>query len=246
MLLFTFYRRCDIINMTKDFDESKHPRDKEGKFTNGISNNISETEKKEELVKKYSSNPQKDLKQITDLNNKTKFKEDLLEKTKETIKNVENTSKGLSYEVGTIIGKDGNILQSVDGGSNEVIVDHSLLKNAIFTHNHPSGSCFSNNDIQGFLDGEVYQLRATTDKGKTYVLTRTKDYVVPSLAYNYRKAASFGGEGQDRIQELTDEYLKSGYDLNEAVYYAKSDYREEWLTKEGSNYNVKFEVEWDE
>ena len=177
---------------------------------------------------------------------KVSFKEDFPEKTKTTIKNIENKTKGLNYEVGTIIDKDGNILQSVDGKSNEVNVEKSLLKNAIFTHNHPNGSCFSYDDIQSFLDGEVYQLRATTDKGKTYILTRTKDFVDPSLAYNYKKACGLGGEGQNRIQELTDNYLNSGYELSKAVYLAKSDYREEWLTQNGKNYNVKFEVEWDE
>lgn len=168
------------------------------------------------------------------------------EKTKKTIKNIENKTNGFSYEVGTIIDKDGNVLQSVDGSSNEVKVDRTLLKNAIFTHNHPSGSCFSYDDIQSFLDGEVYQLRATTNKGKTYVLTRTKDFVDPSLAYKYKKASDFGGEGQNRIQELFENYINGGYSQGNARFFAISDYREECLTQKGKEYNVKFEVEWDE
>lgn len=32
--------------------------------------------------------------------------------------------------------------------------------------------------------------KATTPSGKTYVLTKTKDYVKPSLAFDYKKAVS--------------------------------------------------------
>ena len=51
--------------------------------------------------------------------------------------------------------------------------------------------------------------KATTLSGKTYVLTKTKDYVKPSLAYDYKKAVSdFRGEGAKRIQEVVDKYSK--------------------------------------
>ena len=54
MLSFTFYRGYDIINMTNKFDESKHPRDKEGKFTSKQENNI------DGLINKYSDTPKED------------------------------------------------------------------------------------------------------------------------------------------------------------------------------------------
>lgn len=223
------------------FVESEHPRDKDGKFTDKETTTYSDNgDRLLKAVKEYNPN---DLKSQVD---RVKFKEDLPEKTTSAIKNIERKTKGLDYEVGTIIDKDGNVLQSVDGSHNEVYLEKSLLKNAILTHNHPNGSCFSYDDIKGFLDGEVYQLRATTDKGKTYVLTRTKDFVVPSLAYNYKKATGLGGEGQNRIQELFEYYLDSGYSASRAKFQATSDYNEEWLLKNGNKYNVKFEVKWDE
>ena len=215
------------------FDESKHPRDDDGKFT--YKDNFG-----------GSDNGDKLLKAVNEYKQKTIFSEELSYKTRQAVKRIENKIKSLKHEVGTIIDKNGNVLQSVDGSNNQVEVDKSLLKDAVFTHNHPNGSCFSYDDIQGFLDGEVYQLRATTDKGKTYVLTRTKDLVDPSLAYNYKKACGLGGEGQNRIQKLFEEYIDSGYSQARAHFLAISDYREEWLTKNGKQYNVKFEVEWDE
>ncbi len=45
------------------FDETKHPRDNDGKFTDGNGGDKSESEKKAELVKKYSSEPERDLKE---------------------------------------------------------------------------------------------------------------------------------------------------------------------------------------
>lgn len=179
---------------------------------------------------------------------KNKFAEELPRKTKEAIKSIENKTNSLTYETGAIISKEGRILQQIRGTENAVNVsDEKLLKDAVFTHNHPQGSCFSNQDIESFLITGLYQLRATTPSGKTYVLTKTKDYVKPSLAYDYKKAVSdFRGEGAKRIQELVDEYSKCGYSLNNAIYRAQSDYREEWLTRHAEEYNVKFEVEWDE
>ena len=46
------------------FDESKHKRDKDGKFTNKNGSGKSEEERLTELVKKYSSNPDDDLKKL--------------------------------------------------------------------------------------------------------------------------------------------------------------------------------------
>jgi hypothetical protein len=40
------------------FDETKHPRDKDGKFIDGNGGSKSESEKRAELVKKYSSEPE--------------------------------------------------------------------------------------------------------------------------------------------------------------------------------------------
>ena len=72
-----------------------------------------------------------DIKELANKVGKVSFKEDFSDNTKTTIENVENKTKALSYEVATIIDKDGNILQSVDGNSNEVFVEKSLLKNSI-------------------------------------------------------------------------------------------------------------------
>ena len=179
-----------------------------------------------------------------------KFSEDLPPETIKKVKDVEKDIQGLDYEVGGIISKDGKVLKQIDGSSNEVLIeddaDIKLLKDAVFTHNHPNGTCFSNNDIKSFLECDLYQLRATTSKGKTYVLTKIKDFVLPSLAYNYKKSVGLGSEGAQKVQELYSQYVNSGYSGYDALLQAESDYREEWLTKHAKDYNVKFEVIWDD
>lgn len=245
-----------------NFDESKHPRDDDGKFTDG---NASQwTTSKRDYSNVQGGEAQRVFDEAKQLGIDTKGIDNLdvikakIEIEKQRKKNSESnriinaTAKkigqeicSLDYEVGVIIGKDGKVLQKVDGTHNIVEVDPNLLKGAAFTHNHPEGSCFSAQDMISFLQADVYQMRATTPSGKTFILTRDKDFVKPSLAMDYKKAGSFRSEGEGRVQELTDQYISSGYSLADAAYNAKSDYREEWLEKHAKEYNVTFEVEWD-
>lgn len=67
-----------------------------------------------------------------------------------------------------------------------------MLKGAAFTYNHPEGSCFSAQDMISFLQADVYQMRATTPSGKTFILTRDKNFVKTSLAMDYKKQVLLG------------------------------------------------------
>lgn len=211
------------------FEENKHPRDEEGKFTN------------KDISKEYRQNTSYG--EILGNQNATSFYEDISEGTLKKLKELESKSGKLEYEVGTILDKNGNVLQSANGEVNSVSVDKNLLKDAIFTHNHPTGCCFSDKDIYGFVIGELYQLRATTKSGKTYILTKIKDVVEPSLVENFKKATKPGGEGEKAIQKLYENFLTMGYPNYRAVELAISNYREEWLYKNCKTYGVKFSVE---
>lgn len=158
---------------------------------------------------------------------------------------IEKSSQQLDYEVGTVITPDGTILTSNDGTSNEVYVDISLLKGNILTHNHPAGSMFSNDDIKGFIEGDLLQLRASTPSGKVYVITRIKDWVKPNLLRDYKEAGTRGSIGEREVQRKFEEYSEflSEYD---AKIKAISEYKEEWLYENAHKYNVKFEVEWND
>ena len=136
-------------------------------------------------------------------------------------------------------------MTSEDGASNEVYLEKSLLKNNILTHNHPRGSMFSTDDIKGFIDGELLQLRASTPSGNVFVITRTKDWVKPNLLTDYKKAGTRGSVGEREVQRKFEEYSEflSDYD---ALNKAFNEYKEEWLYENAHKYNAKFEVEWNE
>ena len=172
---------------------------------------------------------------------KIKFSEGFVEKCRE----IENTTRTSKIEVGTVLDKNGNIINQQDGSSNQVTIDKRFLKDAVFTHNHPKGTMFSTDDIKGFLEGELYQLRASTPSGKVFVLTREQDFVSPSLVFDYDKAGKRGTEGEIEVQRLFEEYSQyyGGYT---ALEKAVSDYKEMWLKKNAKKYHVKFEVEWDD
>ena len=158
---------------------------------------------------------------------------------------IEKSSQHLDYEVGTVITPDGTILTSNDGGNSEVYVDKSLLKGNILTHNHPKGSMFSTDDIKGFIEGELLQLRASTPSGKVYVITRIKDWVKPNLLQDYKKAGTRGSIGEREVQRKFEEYSEflSDYDALKKAFW---EYKEDWLYENAHKYNVKFEVEWNE
>lgn len=172
--------------------------------------------------------------------------EEIEEKTRTIVRGIEKEIHKLSYETGAIIDKSGVVLQKVNGARNEVFVDGSLLKGAIMTHNHPNGGSFSVQDIDSFLQCDAYQIRATTPQGKTFVLTKGRDFVLPSLAVDYKNAGTWRSVGAARVQELYETYLSSGWSASDALYKAQSDYKEEWLFEHAKEYYVKFEVEWDD
>lgn len=167
------------------------------------------------------------------------------QQAKERISSIEDKNRELSYEVGTIIDVDGNVVSVYDGDHSEVYVPHELLKpNTILTHNHPKGTCFSTDDIKGLVDSEMYQLRATSPDGKTYVLTRERGFVKRSLIDDYKKVGAFRSAEENELQKIFEEYLDEGYLEYDAFLKAKSDVRINWLYKNARKYGVVFTIEW--
>lgn len=113
------------------------------------------------------------------------------DKIKATLHDVEEKRRGLKHEVGTIIDREGNIIAEFQGEEHSVSVDDGMLKDLIFTHNHPSGGCFSDGDIENMIADGLLELRASTPQGTYYSLVRTANADKNStFAYDYKKANS--------------------------------------------------------
>ncbi len=167
-------------------------------------------------------------------------------KAKQVIADIENKNRALKYEVGTVVDKDGNILVSANCSEHEVYIDETLLKGAIFTHNHPTGTCLSTQDVAAFVKQDIYQVRATTPDGKAFVITKQKDFVKPNFAQDFYWAGKRGHEGEERVTELFLKYKSMGLSGYEPLGRAVSDYQVEWLTQNANKYYVDFTIEGDD
>lgn len=95
------------------------------------------------------------------------------DKINAALHDVEEQRRGLNHEVGTIIDREGNIIEVINGGEHSVAVEDGVLNDLIFTHNHPSGGCFSDGDIKNMIEDNLLELRASTPQGTYHSLLRT-------------------------------------------------------------------------
>jgi SPP1 gp7 family putative phage head morphogenesis protein len=185
---------------------------------------------------------------------KTKTKEITSNKAKESLSYIENRDSKLSYEKGAIIGANGDILKEYDGTKHAVEVtdeDLQLMQGITFTHNHPNGGFFSDNDIKtGFIKTHLGELRASTPQGTVYVLKDNNATLEDAQKY-LAEYSQTSMRARRTAQEHFIRMIKSG-DLSKD-YYDKhyfellQQYRDEKLiamTKEkAKDFNLIFEVQ---
>ena len=99
---------------------------------------------------------------------------------RKAIHDVEDSIRSQDYESAACIDKDGNVLFFKDGEQSQVAFTHSegeLMEGSTLTHNHPSSSMFSKEDIDCWLYSGMHEIRATNREGITYRMTRGEDFV---------------------------------------------------------------------
>ena len=95
------------------------------------------------------------------------------------IHSIEDKIRNQNYETAAIIDKDGNVLLNKDGAQSAVgftPLECTMMKDATLTHNHPSSSMFSEEDIACFVRNEMQEIRATTREGVTFSVKRGEGY----------------------------------------------------------------------
>ena len=96
-----------------------------------------------------------------EINNSDEMIEHYDEYTEDIVLQSEREKIGLKTEIGTIISRDGTILEKLDGAEHSIEVKNiakEKFKNNIFTHNHPMGGNFSTDDINSFLNYDLYSM----------------------------------------------------------------------------------------
>ena len=167
------------------------------------------------------------------------------EQIQKTLHDVETQRMSLKHEVGTVIDREGNIVKVYDGEAHSVDVDMDLA-DLIFTHNHPSGYCFSSGDIKNFVNDGLLELRASTPQGTFFSIRRTASSVSdPAFFEDYKKIEHIKN-AMNQVKEdvkngvLSKQELKRrGFDIY-LEYTSKAEI--EFLTKNAEKYGFIFEM----
>lgn len=147
---------------------------------------------------------------------------------------LENYKK--SKEEGLLIMPDGEEVRF--GGTSHHVVgnkeDIALMKNAIFTHNHPTDNTFSQNDIvTGLVKGNLKEMRAVTSTGDVHILT---DY---GATEQQRKEFSAAYQ-QMRLKanNIADSKIRKGQKIDKAKYIKSR--LETFMQENAKKYNLHY------
>ena len=167
---------------------------------------------------------------------------------------MEKEKVGLKIEKATIITKDGTILQEIIGENHMVDVRNiskETFKNNILTHNHPMGGNFSTEDINSFLELDLYELRASTDNGTVYSL-RKGNGKVDSIGFA-KAFVKADPKGYTNCSQRLQNDIKSGkINYNSLPYSEKGMYAvikagnrniNDWLKENASKYGFIYRKE---
>lgn len=161
------------------------------------------------------------------------------------LRNIEIDRKSLRYEMGTILDQNGSEIVTLGGSAHQVAVPQDLipyLEDAVFTHNHPNGGCFSRSDIEAFISTKLYEVRVSTPQGTFFSLKKGDgDLYAEDFLYTF-KARKIGDRkvAQTKIQSMLDsgelsldEWNRKGFDL---VVRLQEQEIDEWLTKNAKKF----------
>ena len=158
------------------------------------------------------------------------------------LRNAENRIRNDSVETAVLIGPNGDILldksDGMEASVNFTPKETALMKNGVLTHNHPSGSTFSEADIDLAFTHGVKEIRVVHTNG-SYSLTRQYNigddipFRYEDFAYNYERAV------QSYMRSTVNAIYNKTGDADRCNGMV-ADYRRQWLTQNASNYGWKY------
>ena len=135
------------------------------------------------------------------------------ERRKAAIKDAEDRIRHQNNESAAVIDSNGNQILFKDGGKSQVSFTNAeckKMKGATLTHNHPSSSMFSYEDMNMFTYRELAEIRATTREGRTFVIRRD-----PNNSKGYAQENKFPNayakQFKKSLRNATDYLDKKGY-----------------------------------
>ena len=171
------------------------------------------------------------------------------QKMRVALRSVEDKIRNDSTETAVVYDKDGNEVlnknQGMPDGVDFTEDEAKLFSDAVFTHNHPSGTTFSSADIQTAISTGLKEIRACYSDG-AYVLTRNYDIgdVVPVkyqyLAQDYQYARDeYRTTVVDPIWNNSSQTEAEAQKCNTML----SDFRKKWLSDHSHEYGWTYKEE---
>lgn len=166
-------------------------------------------------------------------------------KYSQVLADVENRIRNGAKETAVVMSKSGDVLLEKGGATHSVSFTPSesdLMVGAVVTHNHPSGSSFSDTDLRTLINKNLTEMRAVTKDGKTYSMT--DDGTKPQKRVDF--ARDFEAENQRYIRVVTNPiWAKSEQTAEVAKMLDKrvDDNRREWLRKHAKEYGYDYKEE---
>ena len=172
-----------------------------------------------------------------------------------TVHAIEDKIRNQDFESAACVDKDGNMIFFKNGIADRVGFskeEQELCKDRTLTHNHPSSSMFSPEDVDFWVDHELQEIRATNREGITYVLARGKDYTkFQGESFSFLYKMSRMNAQMDATQELDDRGFRQKLDRGEMTQdQANAELRKvmakhlsDFWAANASDFNVEFYVE---
>lgn len=174
---------------------------------------------------------------------------------KKSLHTVEDKIRHQFYESAAVVDKDGNVLFKKDGAQSQVGFTNKEVKmmdgNSL-THNHPSSSMFSTEDITMLVKSGLSEIRATTREGITYSVRKGTGY---DSAKGMRFLVNYDGERKSAMRHAQATLDGRGYygkimdgkitqeQANHDFGKVMSSQMVRWCNTQSKKYGVDFEVE---
>jgi len=170
------------------------------------------------------------------------YEENMVNENKivETLRQSETAIKDLLHEAGNIISQNGKLLHTEIGKKSSVNPPANLIKDNIFTHNHPSGTCaFSLNDIKKIINNNGYEIRTVTSDGRFVSLIRGSDGWDSMIIEDMVK----DGLSSIELFKAADSQAKQKYGQDRTrkqVAHTMEEIMNDWLRKNALKYGAIF------
>lgn len=171
------------------------------------------------------------------------------------IHDIEDKIRDQDFESAACVDKDGNVLFFKNGGQSEVRFtdeEQALCKDNTLTHNHPSSTMFSPQDVSYWLDHDLQEMRVTTREGISYSLARGENFTkAHGEAFSFLYAMSreiAKGDAHDELDNRGFRQKLSNGEITQAEANAElcrvmAKHQANFWKDKASDFNIDFRVE---